>query len=83
MNQIKCPHCGTVFTINEADYSSIVSQIKDHVFEEELQRREKEIQDKLKIKNALDASKLQQQFQTEMDQKQKEIDALNHSLKLQ
>ena len=42
MNQIKCPHCGTVFTINEADYSSIVSQIKDHVFEEELQRREKE-----------------------------------------
>ena len=66
MNQIKCPHCGTVFTINEADYSSIVSQIKDHVFEEELQRREKEIQDKLKIKNALDASKLQQQFQTEM-----------------
>lgn len=83
MNQIKCPHCGTVFTINEADYSSIVSQIKDHVFEEELQRREKEIQDKLKIQNDLDASKLQQQFQTEMDQKQKEIDALNHSLKLQ
>ena len=66
MNQIKCPHCGTVFTINEADYSSIVSQIKDHVFEEELQRREKEIQDKLKIQNDLDASKLQQQFQTEM-----------------
>lgn len=83
MNQIKCPHCGTVFTINEADYSSIVSQIKDHVFEEELQRREKEIQDKLKIQNDLDASKLQRQFQTEMDQKQKEIDALNHSLKLQ
>ena len=83
MNQIKCPHCGTVFTINEADYSSIVSQIKDHVFEEELQRREKEIHDKLKIQNDLSASKLQQQFQTKMDQKQKEIDALNHSLKLQ
>ena len=56
MNQIKCPHCGTVFTINEADYSSIVSQIKDHVFEEELQRREKEIQEKLKIQNDLDAT---------------------------
>ncbi|MDY4002710.1 MAG: MJ0042-type zinc finger domain-containing protein, partial [Streptococcus orisratti] len=21
MNEIKCPHCGTVFTINETEYS--------------------------------------------------------------
>ncbi len=53
MDQIKCPHCGTVFTINEADYSSIVTQIKDHVFEEELQKREKEIESRIKTENQL------------------------------
>ena len=28
MKELKCPQCGTMFTIDEADYASIVSQIK-------------------------------------------------------
>ena len=35
MQQIKCPHCGEVFTIDESNYNSIVSQIRDHTFNEE------------------------------------------------
>lgn len=38
-NQIKCPHCGEVFTIDESSYDSIVKQIRDHEFEEELKSR--------------------------------------------
>lgn len=38
-NQIKCPHCGEVFTIDESSYDSIVKQIRDHAFEEELRSR--------------------------------------------
>ena len=32
MNDIKCPHCGKVFKIDENDYDSIVKQIKDKEF---------------------------------------------------
>ena len=39
MEQIRCPHCGTVFTIDESNYNSIVSQIRDHEFQKELQER--------------------------------------------
>lgn len=38
-NQIKCPHCGEIFTIDESSYDSIVKQIRDHAFEEELKTR--------------------------------------------
>ncbi len=75
MNQIKCPHCGTVFTINEADYSSIVTQIKDHVFEEELQKREKEIESRIKTENQLS-------YKNELLTKEKELESLKNELKL-
>lgn len=39
MNQIKCPHCGKEFTVDETSYNSIVQQIRDHVFNEELNKR--------------------------------------------
>lgn len=38
--QIKCPHCGEVFTIDETNYDSIVKQIRDHEFQEEIRQRE-------------------------------------------
>ena len=44
MQQIRCPHCGEVFTIDESNYNSIVSQVRDHVFSEELERRQKELE---------------------------------------
>ena len=45
MNQIKCPNCGEVFTIDESSYESIVKQIRDHQFAEELHQREKEYEE--------------------------------------
>ena len=33
MEEIKCPNCGTVFQINENDYSLIVKQIRDSEFD--------------------------------------------------
>ena len=32
MNEIKCPHCGTVFQIQETDYLAIVKQVRDKEF---------------------------------------------------
>jgi hypothetical protein len=62
MNEIICPNCKTPFTIDESSYADIAKQIKDHLFEEEIQKRlsiaerEKESAVKLaeaNIKNAL------------------------------
>ena len=42
MQQIKCPKCGELFTIDESGYAAIVRQVHDAEFEKEISRREKE-----------------------------------------
>ena len=39
MNEIKCPHCGEAFTIDQAGYADILSQVKNKEFEKELHAR--------------------------------------------
>lgn len=59
MKDIKCPKCGEVFAIDEQNYASIVSQIKNEEFEKELARREKELKEKneLSVQIAQDKAK--------------------------
>lgn len=44
MKELKCPKCGNVFTVDEADYASIVSQVRNAEFEDELGRRLRDMQ---------------------------------------
>ena len=39
MNEIKCPHCQTVFTIDENSYADIVSQVRNKEFAEDVQKQ--------------------------------------------
>lgn len=39
MNNIKCPHCGTVFTINETEYSQLLAQVRSSEFDKEIHER--------------------------------------------
>jgi hypothetical protein len=39
MNEIICPHCKKAFKIDEAGYADILKQVRDHQFEEELNKR--------------------------------------------
>ena len=43
MNEIKCPNCGKIFQIDETDYESIIKQIRDKEFKEELERIEQQL----------------------------------------
>ncbi len=45
MNEIKCPKCGEVFTVDESGYIAIVGQVRDTEFQKELAQREKLLQD--------------------------------------
>lgn len=39
MNDIKCPHCGKTFKIDEASFAAILKQVRDGEFEKELHAR--------------------------------------------
>lgn len=87
MNEIKCPSCGKVFQIDEKDYESIVKQIRNHEFEEELRRREKEftkeknselekLENKLNLKNTIEISNKDKEIEklkNDIDKKELEV----------
>lgn len=39
MHEIKCPHCGKTFNIDEAGYADILKQVRDEAFDEALHER--------------------------------------------
>ncbi len=79
MNEIKCPKCGTVFQINENDYSQIVKQIRDSEFDKEIISREKQYE-----KDKETAIKLAgYDYEKILTKKEAEINELKQELKLQ
>ena len=44
MKELKCPHCGNVFTVDESDYVALLGQVKNAEFETELSRRIHELE---------------------------------------
>jgi hypothetical protein len=40
MNEIICPHCKKAFKVDETGFADILKQVRDHEFEEELNKRE-------------------------------------------
>lgn len=81
MNEIKCPHCGEVFQVDESGYAAIVKQVRDDEFRSELNERETAIKNEkeaaLKLANAENEKILQQL----MAEKEKEITSLEEKLK--
>lgn len=73
MNTIKCPHCGTVFTINESEYSQLLAQVRSDAFE-------KEVHERLERETALLEEKAKNQLQESLYQKDKAIETLEHQL---
>ena len=41
--ELKCPKCGSVFTVDEADYAGILTQVKNAEFSQEVERRISEL----------------------------------------
>lgn len=80
MNEIKCPSCGKMFQIDEKDYNSIVKQIRNHEFEEELARREKELSKEKNSELELLEKDLALKNNISLSNKDKEIDKLKSDL---
>ena len=57
MKELKCPKCESVFSVDEADYAFILSQVKNQEFEAELRRRMTEIDSRHKAEQQLASAK--------------------------
>lgn len=75
MKELKCPQCGIVFTVDEADYASIVSQVKNAEFHEEVERRLIEISAKKDAENKASIAEAGRSFQEQIFKKDQTISA--------
>ncbi len=80
MNEIRCPKCGEVFQIDESNYESIVRQVRDHQFTEELRKRDQEYQEKLRRELELERTRTESENQKALSEKQQEIITLRNQL---
>lgn len=84
MKELKCPNCGSVFSVDEADYASIVSQVKTQEFDAEIEARLKEIMKQNKVQQEADSMKISQKYQEQLNSKEIELSKKeNEIVKLQ
>lgn len=93
MAELKCPHCGQAFTVNDTELSSIIQQIRDKEFEKDLKSRISELEAHLQEKHRLEMENLQNQLalqkeeahekeiRQEKETHEKEIEKLREQLK--
>lgn len=80
MKNLNCPKCGNVFQVDEADYASIVSQVKNAEFDAEISRRMLELNEQHQVEHQLAAAKTEQTYQTQLNKKDLEIEQLKSRL---
>ena len=73
MKELQCPQCGSVFSVDEADYASIVSQVKTQEFDAEIKARLSEIQKQSEVKQEAESLKLTHNFQDKLNAKDLEL----------
>jgi hypothetical protein len=80
MNEIICPNCKKAFKVDEAGFADILKQVRDHQFEEELEKRlklaEKEKENAVKLAEANLRNSLQESL-AKKDQDLLELKAKN------
>ena len=73
MKELKCPKCGNVFSVDEADYASIVSQVKNAEFEAELKMRLGEMRGRQEAEQKVREAESRENFGRQIQAKELEI----------
>jgi hypothetical protein len=82
MNEIKCPHCGKAFTIDEAGYADILKQVHDSEFEKEIHARLELAENDKRTAIELAEARLRAQLEREASVKDAEIQRLTSASQL-
>lgn len=80
MNEIKCPHCGKVFQVDERGFADILRQVRTAEFDKEIAQREGMLQEKNAQAVKLAVAKAQQDAQAEAAQRDARIAELETRL---
>lgn len=81
MHEIKCPHCGKTFNIDEAGYADILNQVRDDAFEKALHERLALAEQDKKTAIELAETKVASELKEAAAKKDAEIERLNQELK--
>ena len=81
MNEIKCPHCQTVFTIDENSYADIVSQVRNKEFAEDVYKQLEFAKKQFETEKALAKEQEKRLYDEERAQFEQKILSLELALK--
>jgi hypothetical protein len=73
MNEIICPNCKTAFKVDEAGFADILKQVRDHQFEDELEKRLRLAENEKESAVKLAEANLKNKLQEELANKDKEL----------
>ena len=80
MKELKCPKCNTTFTVDEADFATIVSQVRNQEFAAEIAKREEEIRAQYATRELLAKQQAQMELQQSLATKTSEIEKQSSEL---
>ena len=75
MNEIKCPHCGQVFTVDESGYAALLNQVRDHEFQRELNERISLAEKNREQNMALAVAKAEEELRAQIAQRDSQLAA--------
>ena len=78
--ELKCPHCGKVFRIDEGEYAELLQQVRNQEFEKDLHNRLLQLEENKKKDEALLRSQLESTNKDNVAKLQAQIDSLKNEL---
>ena len=81
MNEIKCPHCQKVFTIDEHSYADIVSQVRNQEFMQEIHQQLELAKKQFETEQQLKSQQAQSHFEEKLAHYTQQIALLEQELK--
>lgn len=82
MAELKCPHCGQAFTVDDTEVSSIIQQIRDKEFQKDLKSRVSEMEEHMREKHELELEAKENEIKSQdREAYEKEIKKLQDRLK--
>ena len=81
MAEIRCPHCGEVFQVDETEYAQIARQVRDAEFQRELAARERSAERERESAVEAAVARTRQESLTESAQKDAQIAQLKARIK--
>lgn len=82
-NEIKCPHCGEAFTVDESGYAAILNQVRDQEFQREVDARVSLAEESREQEVALAVTKAEEALRAQIAERDGELVNLKAQLSVQ